>query len=120
MIDAHEGSDPRAQLEAIYSQTDAHPEVQGAINNEEKHRALVIVQGVVRSGDAGRAAISLLLKCSSGLLITPMRGALPSGAISPATPPDSWYTRGALPMDIPPRRTLLCLGTRARGLEDRA
>jgi len=45
--------------------------------------------------------------------------ALPSGAISPATPPDSWYTRAALPIYIPPRRTLPFRGTGARGLEAR-
>jgi hypothetical protein len=31
----------------------------------------VIVQGAVRSGDAGRAAIALLRNCSSSVLITP-------------------------------------------------
>jgi hypothetical protein len=34
-------------------------------------RNIVIVQGAVRSDDPGRAAVSLLRKCSSGLLITP-------------------------------------------------
>jgi hypothetical protein len=58
--------------------------------------------GAVRSAAPGRPSIALLLKRSSSFPIAPRSGALPSGAISPATLPDSWYTRGALPMDIPP------------------
>jgi hypothetical protein len=57
---------------------------------------IVIVQGVVRSGDRGRQAIALVLNLFRRLPNRPMSGTLPSGAISPAIPPDSWYTRGAL------------------------
>jgi mannose-6-phosphate isomerase-like protein (cupin superfamily) len=63
---------------------------------------VVIVQWVVRSGDAGRQAIALFLKFFRLPSNSPMRGALQSGAISPATPPYCWYTRGALPIETPP------------------
>jgi Helix-turn-helix of DDE superfamily endonuclease len=55
-----------------------------------------------------------------GLFLMPQdHGPYQSSAISPGTPPYSWYTRGALPISTPSRRTLRILGTSARGLEDR-
>jgi hypothetical protein len=60
-------------------------------------RESVTVQGgVARDGDRGRQAMAVVLQLCRLLPIAPMSGALPRGAIAPATPPDSWYTRGAL------------------------
>jgi hypothetical protein len=46
--------------------------------------------------------MAVVLQLCRLLPIAPMSGALPRGAFSPATPPDSWYTRGALSRETPP------------------
>jgi hypothetical protein len=44
---------------------------------------------------------------------------LPRGALTPATPADSCYTRRAFSRETLPRRTWRGRGTRTRGLEGR-
>jgi hypothetical protein len=46
--------------------------------------------------------MAVVLQLCRLLPIAPMLGSLPSGALSPATPPDSWYTRGAFSLETPP------------------
>jgi hypothetical protein len=61
-------------------------------------RGLVIVQGVTREGDRGRQAISLVLNLLPLLPDRPHAMVPGERGTFSATPPNSWYTRGALPI----------------------